>query len=61
MTAQLVRILAAIAASQARVAAMQAKNIERLCSEKSIAYGEEAFLDEADLLEKLSIEATDAA
>lgn len=57
MTSQLVAILAQIAAVQTRVVAMQAENQHRASVGLSIAYGEEAFLCEADLLLNLSIEA----
>lgn len=58
MNAQLVSILAQIAACQARVAGMQAENSIRMLLGQSIAYDEAPFLREADVL---GILASDAA
>lgn len=57
MNSNLVAILAAIAAEQARIAGMQAENQHRLSLGQSIAYGEDAFCICANQLDRLSIEA----
>lgn len=60
MSPQLVGILAAIFAAQARIAGMQAENAHRAACGDSPAYGDEAFGAEADQLDRLSIEARNA-
>lgn len=60
MSAQLVAILAAIFAAQARIAGMQAENQHRVACGNSIAYGEDAFGHEAQHLEMLSVDARNA-
>ena len=60
MNPQLVSILAAITASQARIAGMVAENQQRLVCNNSICYGEDSFLTEAQHLDQLSIEARNA-
>lgn len=56
MTPETCRCFALIAASQARIAGMQAENAQRLDCGNSIAYGEDAFNIEAAFLEQLSIQ-----
>jgi hypothetical protein len=60
MNAQLVYILASIAAEQARVAAMQAENQWRERQGQAPAYGEDAFLIVAGRLDELTVEARNA-
>ena len=60
MNPQLVGLLAAIFASNARVLAMQAENQTRVANGNSPAYGEDAFLTEAHHLEQLGMEARNA-
>lgn len=57
MSPQLVGILAAIFAAQARVAGMQAENAHRVACGNSPSYGEEAFQIEAHHMEVLANEA----
>lgn len=57
MSPQLVAILAAIAASQARIAGMQASNQGWIARGQSPAYEEDAFLHEANHLDMLSNDA----
>lgn len=61
MNANLVSILAQIAASQARVAGMQAENAHRAACGNSPAYGEDAFGHEAQFLDRLAVDALNAA
>ena len=58
MNAQLVSILAQIAACQARVAGMQAANSHRLSIDASISYDDAAFGMEADILDRLAADAS---
>jgi hypothetical protein len=58
MSPQLVGILAQIAASNARVAGMQAENAHRAACGNSPSYGEDAFNHEAQHLDMLSNDAT---
>lgn len=60
MNSQLVGILAAIYASNARVLGMQAENAHRAACGESPAYGEEAFGIEATHLERLYVETVNA-
>lgn len=60
MSPQLVSILAQIAASQARIAGMQANNQHCLAVGSAGLYTEEAFLSEAQHLEFLANEARNA-
>lgn len=60
MNPQLVAIMAAIAAAQARIAGMQAANTARESNGEALAYGEEEFFYEANYLDELSIEARNA-
>ena len=60
VSAQLVGIMAAIAAAQARIAAMQAHNDWCLQVGDSGLYPEEAFSAEAEMLDQLSVEARNA-
>lgn len=60
MNPQLVAIMAAIAAAQARIAGMQAANTVRESNGEALAYGEEEFFYEANYLDGLSIEARNA-
>lgn len=55
MTNEQIRALALIAAAQARIAGMQAKNLERDRDGCSLAYDEQAFFEEANTLEQLAI------
>lgn len=57
MNQQLVAILAAVAASQARIEAMKAENTTRQSNGLSLAYDADAFYYEANHLDMLSIEA----
>ena len=57
MNALLVSIMAKIAASQARIAAMEAANAHRLSIDSSIAYDDAEFLYEATILDRLADEA----
>lgn len=57
MSAQLVALLAAIAASQSRIAAMQVANASIDLQAYPPRYNEQDFLVEANHLEQLSIEA----
>lgn len=56
MNALLVSIMAKIAASQARVSAMEAANTHRLSIDSSISYDDADFIYEADILERLAAE-----
>lgn len=55
-TPQTARALALIAAAQARIAGMQAENQNRMNCDNCISYGEDAFMIEADALERISID-----
>lgn len=57
MNNELVAIMALIAAANARIAGMQAKNYERQQSNYALAYDEDDFFDEAHRLELLAISA----
>ena len=57
MSPQLVAILAAIFAEQARVMAMTAENAARLDAGQALAYPSAAFYAAADQLDNLSIQA----
>lgn len=57
MNSQLVAIMAAIVAAQARIAGMQAANTVRESNGEALAYGEKEFFYEANYLDGLSIEA----
>ena len=61
MSSQLVGILAAIFAAQARIEGMKAENSLRECQGNSPAYGEDAFNHEAAFLQHLEIEARNAS
>ena len=54
MTAELARLIALMHAANARVASMQAENQHRLDCGNSIAYGEDAFNNEAEELADLA-------
>ena len=56
MTPESIRCLALIAASQARVAGMQAFNAERQSNGYALAYDESAFLAESQNLENLAMQ-----
>lgn len=60
MNAQLIAIMAHIAACNARVAAMQAENDQRKATGNSMAYAENDFMYEANQLDSLAIEARSA-
>ena len=60
MNAQLVAILAAVAAAQARIAGMQSANAISISTGKGLAYEPDAFFYEAQHLDMLSIEARNA-
>ena len=55
-TSQTVRALALIIAAQARIAGMQAANLDRQMQGYSLAYSEEAFFQEAGSLEQIAEE-----
>jgi hypothetical protein len=55
-TSQTVRALALIIAAQARIAGMQAANLDRQMQGYSLAYSEEAFFQEAGSLEQIAVE-----
>jgi hypothetical protein len=57
MSPQLVAVLAAIFAAQARVVAMSAENLARLNQGAPLAYSPDAFFAEAGNLDQLSLEA----
>lgn len=57
----LVAIMANIVAAQARIEGMKAKNIERQADGYALAYDDNAFFVEANLLDQLSIEARNAS
>jgi len=57
MNNELVAIMALIAAANARIAGMQAKNYERQQSNYALAYDEDDFFTEAHHLELLAISA----
>lgn len=57
MSPQLVGILAAIFAEQARVVAMSAENLVRINQGHALAYGEAQFFASAATLDDLSIQA----
>jgi hypothetical protein len=57
MSPELVAIVAAIYASQARIEAMLAANQDRARREESQAYPEEAFMHEAQHLDMLASDA----
>lgn len=61
MNSTLIAIMAAIAASNARVAGMQAENQQRVAQGDSPAYPEDFFFNEANHLDQLSIEARNAS
>ena len=61
MSPQLVGLLAAIFAGQARVLGMQAQNAHRAACGDSPAYTDEAFSIEAAHLDRLSVEASNAS
>ena len=54
---ELVAIQALIAASQARVAAMNAANADRLNRGFSVAYDERSFWEQSEICEELYIQA----
>lgn len=60
MNAQLVAILAAIAAAQARVAAMQSANAASIANGNGLVHEPNEFFHEARHLDMLSIEARNA-
>lgn len=60
MNAELVAIVAHIAAAQARVLGMQAENEHRVASGQAVAYREADFGREAAHLDYLSIQARNA-
>lgn len=53
-TPQTAHALALIAAAQARIAGMQAANLDRQMQGYSLAYDEEVFFEEAGSLEQLA-------
>ena len=55
-TPQTARALALIAAAQARIAGMQAENLDRQMQGYSLAYSEAAFFQEAGSLEQIAVE-----
>ena len=55
-TPQTAHALALIAAAQARIAGMQAANLDRQMQGYSLAYIEEAFFQEAGSLEQIAVE-----
>lgn len=55
-TPETVRVFALIVAAQARIAGMQAANIQRQILDQSMAYDSDAFFEEAYGLEQLSIQ-----
>lgn len=57
MSPQLVGILAAIFAEQARVVAMSAENLVRINQGNALAYNATAFFVSADILDRLANEA----
>ena len=60
MNSNLVRILALIAAANARIEGMKALNAIRESNGHSLAYDEEAFFHEAGLLEIWAMEAANS-
>lgn len=48
--------LALITAAQARIAGMQAENLDRQVQGYSLAYGEDAFFQEAGTLEQIAVQ-----
>lgn len=61
MNSTLISILAAVAASNARIAGMQTENQQRAAQGDAPAYREDVFYDEANHLDQLSIEARNAS
>lgn len=61
MNSTLISILAAVAASNARVAGMQAENQLRAAQGDLPTHREDVFYNEANFLDQLSIEARNAS
>ena len=55
-TPETVRFLALVTAAQARIAGMQAANMQRQTLDQAMAYVEEEFFEEAYGLEQLAIQ-----